>query len=335
MKKRERVMSLIQKEKTLRGFSLTELSAAIAIIAVIAGSAISMAITSDDAAKIQQTQSKLDSIEDTLGAYLAINKRLPCPSEPEWEGTPANFAVESAAGDPIVCGGTGGFTISGTNGDIRYGTLPVLTLQLPLEYYVDGWGRPFTYVVDTRFTNSPTTNTSCDGSGAAGDVANACFLYADSGDITVNDITATSRSEDVVVFVFSHGPNGHGAYFANGISGRFAASDGRGRSSGGTSEDEWQNTHLQNDGTATAMDEVFIQRPFIKGEAVTSEVFDDVTRYLTRSQLVKRTGATLYQAECVTAQAVLDASGANDCTDAANAPICEKFALEIDTICLQ
>lgn len=325
----------MQKEKTSRGFSLTELSAAIAIIAVIAGSAISMAITSDDAAKIQQTQSKLDSVEEALGAYLAINKRLPCPSEPVWAGTPANFAVESAAGDPIACGGTGGFTISGTNGDIRYGTLPVLTLQLPLEYYVDGWGRPFSYIVDTRFANSTATNTSCDGSGAASDAENACFLYAESGDITVNDITATSRSEDVVVFVFSHGPNGHGAYFANGIAGRYAANDGRGRSDGGTSDGEWQNTHLQNDGTATAMDEVFIQRPFIKGEATTSEVFDDVTRYLTRSQLVKKTGASLYQAECVTAQAVLDASGANDCTDAPNALICEKFALEIDTICLQ
>lgn len=331
-----------------RGFSLTELSAAIAIIAVIAGSAISMAITSDDAAKLQQTEAKLDAIEDALGAYLAINKRLPCPAEPVWSATPANFAVENASGDPLDCEGTGGFDIAGAGtaggvADIRYGTLPAFTLQLPGEYYIDGWGRPFTYVVDTRFTNSTTTNTTpCDGSGAASDAENACFLYATSGAITINDVTATSRTANAVVFVFSHGPNGHGAYLANGTQfnsgagvNRYYANDGRTRSSGGSSEDEWENVHLTTTGTASALNATFVQRDFLKSETTSGEVFDDLARYLTRSQLVKKTGAALYQSECVIAQTVLDSPGSNDCTSASNAPVCETFATEIDNICLQ
>ncbi len=315
------------------GFSLTELSAAIAIIAVIAGSAISVAITSDEAAKISQTRTKLDAIEDALGAYLAINKRLPCPSAPEWAAVPANFAVESASGDPVVCGGTGGFDIAGANGTIRYGTLPVLSLQLPTEYYKDGWGRPFTYVLDSRFANSVARNTTpCDGSGSASSDENKCFLYATAGDITVNDASGSARTTSAVLFVFSHGPNGHGAYFANGIAGRFNAVGGTARA---LSAAELENSHLTSAGTNDTFDAEFVQKAFIKEEALAGEVFDDIGRFMTKSQLVKKAGATLYQEECVVAKTILDSPSANDCTAEPNAPVCETFAQKIDMLCLQ
>jgi prepilin-type N-terminal cleavage/methylation domain-containing protein len=319
-----------------RGFSLTELSAAIAIIAVIAGSAISVAITSDDAAKIEQTKSKLDAIESALAGYLSINSRLPCPSEPFWGGVDDDFAIENIDGvagapNPAECVGAGGYDINSTNGELRYGTLPIKALQLPSEYYNDGWGRPFTYVVDTRFINNTATNTLCTGLGAVNSSGKACFIHAPSGDVSVNDSSGLSRTTEAVVFILSHGPNGHGAYFANGITGRFNAVSGTTRALG---SDELNNSHLSDLGADTAFDTVFVQKDFIRDEALSGDVFDDISRYMTKTQLIREAGANLYQTECLSAKEVLDSPGSNDCVDAANSAMCELFAQKIYQLCL-
>lgn len=321
------------------GFSLTELSVAIAIISVIAGSAISVAITSDEAAKIKQTSTKMDAIEDAIVGYFAIQKRLPCPAEPYWNasGHSFSFGVEAISGDagapnPATCGGLGAHSISTTNGSIEYGTLPITTLGLPDEYYKDGWGRPFVYVVDTRFANNTTTNaTPCDGTGAEGSDANSCFLYATGGDITVNDAAGDARTTSAVLLLMSLGPNGHGAYFANGQSGRFDGVDG----SRVLSADELENSHFTAAGADDTFDATFVQKAFIKDENTSGQVFDDIVRFMTRDQVVKKTGAVLYQKECVTAATILANPGSNDCTPAANEPICESFAQQIDSMCLQ
>lgn len=339
----------MKQKKSIRGFSLTELSASIAIIAVIAGSAISVAITSDDAAKKTQTISKLDAIEDALGAYLAIHKRLPCPAAPTWTAVGESFAVEANDGnDPLDCDGTGVLSTGTASPEIYHGTLPVSTLQLPSEYYIDGWGRPFSYVVYSAFTNSTATNTTpCDGTGGVASAANNCFLHNDGASIVVLDAAGQSRNsidgdnaglDDNSMggaLFFSHGPNGHGAFFANGVAGRYAANDGRLRSSGASSEYEWRNVHLTTDGTASSIDAGFVQRGFIKSEEVSGIVFDDIVRFMTRPQLVRKTGNALYQDECVVAQTIITSPGANDCTSAANEPMCETFANEINTLCLQ
>lgn len=311
-----------------KGFSLTELSVALAIVAVIAGSAISVAITSDTSAKTVQTKAKLERIVEAIGGYAAFNKRIPCPANGTLAIEDTNFGLEGAPTASLCA--SSNFN-DGSN--VFAGVVPVRTLQLPDDYMFDGWGRRFTYSVDYRFANNTTTNPDC-GTGIGN--TTICFAEATATALSVRDSTGTERTsatDRAAFLVFSHGENGHGAFTKGGSSTRinvYATSTGNTH----TFTDELENAHLSSSGTVSpAFNAIYVQKEAVNSEG--GEYFDDIAAFQTKGQLIQQAGATLYESLCTKANTIVNNPGANDCTGATSESNCESFANTLAGLCIQ
>lgn len=310
-------------------FSLTELSIAMTIIAVVAGSALSVALTGDEYAKKTQTESKLDRIEEALAAYLANNKRLPCPADGTLLITNASFGVEGTPSS-ASCG-----SANFSSAKVYAGVVPVTTLSLPDDFMFDGWGRRITYAVDYRFANNSTTNTDCDGA-----TSTVCFIdtSGDAATIKVHDASGTARTSTAVYVLISHGENGHGAFVKNGSSTRINTYiSGNPWRSGGF-DDELENAHFDNSGSNTAYNTTFVDKQFVRDEDGYTDYFDDMVRFKTKSELVKEAGTNLtsnilYDSICRDAEDIIE-NPTNACTGANSESDCTNFATEINSRCL-
>lgn len=311
-----------------KGFSLTELSVSIAIIAMIAGSALSVAITSDYATKKRETDAKLDRIEEALAGFFSINKRLPCPADGELPTTDADFGLEGVRGE--ACPNTN----FNDGANVFAGVVPIRTLQMPDDFMFDGWDRRIMYVVDYRFANNDTTvtpATDCDG-----DPADICFMDAASGSIIVDDASGNPRTSNAVYLLLSNGENGHGAYSKIGSATRIQAHYSTGAPNNylfSDVADEIENSHFSVSGANTSYDNVFVQKAFIKDEG--GEYFDDMVRFREKDQIIIEAGETMYQSICRDAKTIIDNPGASSCTGAASESNCEDFASQINERCLQ
>lgn len=312
------------------GFSLAEMSIAMVIVGFIAASAISVAITTDYTTKKNETESKLDRIEEALAGYVATNRRLPCPASGIVATTGTSFGTE---GTPTSseCPNKD-FTVA----EVRAGVVPVTTLQLPDDFMFDGWGRRIDYIVDLRFANNSTTNTNC--------TDTRCFIDAPAGSITVNDVSGTALATTAVYVLLSHGENGHGAFPKPGsatnarINGFPAGNPYRNATA---SANEFTNAKVDNAGaTVTPYTATFVIRDYARNDDTTVAAsartyFDDQLRYKTKEQVVKSAGANIYNAICRTALAIINNPGSNDCTGATDYTQCETFASEVNSQCLQ
>lgn len=321
-----------------QGFSLAEMSVVLVIVGFIASSAISVAINSDYTTKRDETESKLLRIEEALAGYVATNHRLPCPADGTLAITNANFGIELNSGaSPPVC--TKNFNV----GNIWGGVVPVTTLQLPDDFMFDGWGRRIDYIVDYRFTISETTTgATCDASGSGSDI---CFrdITAPTAStiITVKNSSGATRASNAIYVLLSHGENGHGAFPKTGsattarINGFPSGNPYRNSTA---SADELTNAKVDNDGaTVTPYTATFVMREYTRNDdtaaAATARIyFDDQLRYKTKAQLVKASGASIYEIICKTALDIIN--GSNDCVNAANSTQCETFATEANSTCL-
>ncbi len=319
------------KIMTKRGFSLTEMSTVMVVIGFIAASALSVAISSDYATKWGETESKLNRIEEALAGYLSINHRLPCPASGTAGITSASFGVEQITG--INC--TADFNDGVVGNTVWGGVVPVVTLQLPDDFMFDGWGRRIDYAVNNNFANNTTTNPGC--------ASSACFIDKAAGTITVNDASDTAIVTNAVYVLLSHGENGHGAFPKPGsaittrLNGFPAGNPYRDATA---SAHEFTNAKSDNSGTNTTYTATFVTRDYTRNDDTTAAAsartyFDDQLRYRTKSQIVKATGAAIYDSVCSTALAIVNNPGANDCTGAIDHTQCETFATEINSRCLQ
>lgn len=321
------LLKFSMKLKCIRGFSLTELSVSIAIIAMIAGAAISVAINSDESAKTTQTKSKLDRIQESLSGYLTANGRLPCPASGSLSIVSPSFATEgdrTPASGGSICG-----QANFNNGVNTYsGAVPVRTLQLPDDFMFDGWGRRFTYVVDYRFANNTLTNTDCDGVNS-----NICFPDTIGGEIIVQDASGANRLADAIYVLFSHGTNGHGAFNKIGSSTRINSySNTSGNSYSFLSELE--NSHLNSSGANTTYNSTFVLKEPIENEG--AEYFDDIVRFETKPSIIKDSGILFFDSLCRQAKFISDNPlEINSCTNAIDEDSCEVIAIIINQRCLQ
>lgn len=315
-----------------KGFSLTELSVSLVIIGTIAASAISMAITNDSYNKIRETNDKMDRIEEALAGFVSINQRLPCPADGTLAITHANFGLE---GTPTTTScPNANFNYGANATKISGGVIPTTTLQLPDDYMFDGWGRRFTYVVNVYDANNSTTNTNCY-------TDYFCFISVWNLAFTINfDAGGMPWPQDVTYILISHGENGHGAYPKNGGATRINGFPvGNPYRSGSAAELE--NAELDVNGNATAFDNVFVYKNFVKKDdttlaAASREYFDDIIRYKDHSKLVWDTGYYWHNYFCVYAKNVIDNPGStNDCTGAADEGMCQNFATEVYNRCLR
>lgn len=200
-----------------KGFTLLELSVVLVIIALVTGMALQAGVSVVSTARLTATQQKMAAIDQALLQYRTVNGRLPCPGDLTLTTTAANFGYEagSSTGSAIVvgtgaCTGAGmlpqaNFTGSGvtnTSATAAEGALPALTLGLPADFMVDGWGNRLRYAVDVSMTAN----------GAFGNTPIGCT----AGAITINDANNNARSTSSIYALLSHGANGHGAYTSNG-----------------------------------------------------------------------------------------------------------------------
>lgn len=323
-------MNKLLKERYYKGFSFVELSISLVLIGLIASSAISLAISSDYWTKKNETENKLDKIEEALAGFVENNLRLPCPADGTLAINDANFGVEDLKDEEAGIGDNTciSHNFEGTRG--QGGVVPVSSLQLPNDFMFDGWGRRISYYVDLKFIYSADT-TNCHNS--------VCFKDNPNGALTVNDASGATRTTEAVYVLISHGENGHGAFLKNG-SGTDSRLNFFGNSNPHATDslDEYENAELSSAGLTTTIDDIFVMKEYLKDEDATSgatnEIFDDIVRFKEKPYLVHAAGAVIYNASCEAAANVIENPGNNDCTGVPNESECETAATEIALRCV-
>lgn len=253
-----------------------ELSIVLVIISVIIGSALSVGTTRSNIARIEQTEAKLNRIEDALGAYLVLNGRLPCPARGNMQTTDSTFGVEWRNGSNDDCHGD--MEPSGAT-EIFVGVVPVITLNLPDEFMFDGWGRRITYIVDDNFAKLA-----------------ADFAATNQGRIIVEDLaspTPNERTDSAIMVLISHGDDGEGAW----LKGATTASNARFNPSGAAlTGGQLKNAH--DPGDFDSIDATFAQGSRSSG-------FDDIVRYKLKWQVVRMAGGIIDSDICELASRTL------------------------------
>lgn len=295
------------------GFSLVELSVVLTIVGITMGSALTLATKKTESDKIEETNTKMDIIEDALETFLITYQRLPCPAQGDDRQGETTYMTAGVAS-------TGGCTLASFNsGNVYAGVIPLRNstangenINLPIDLRFDGWGRRFTYAVDFRFANNSATNGACDS-----DVGDVCFKFISNGSITVNDSSGNPLTTTAVYVLISHGKNGRGAWY-----GDYASVDAI-QLPDSTDSDELEN------GGETTFDTTFVQ----KDETAT---FDDIVRYKTKSQLVVDAGGITDEGLCTAALYQVDNPGdaAATCTGIADETNCRAIAAKVSDLCL-
>src|SRR2546426_9635364 len=115
-----------------RGFTLTELTMALPITALLTAGAMIPLTAQIEVRNVADTQRTMESIRDAIIGFAQANGRLPCPAS---GNTPAGAV---GAGTEVLginsCANAGG----------AFGVVPWATLGVP---ETDAWGRRFSYRV--------------------------------------------------------------------------------------------------------------------------------------------------------------------------------------------
>lgn len=328
----QRMFTSSPRTNYIRGFSLVELSVSLAIIGMIASSAISVAVTNDFSMKQSETNAKMDRIEEALAGFLSANFRLPCVANGATGVTNAAFGTEgtmAATAGGAVCS-QANFTV----GTTYAGVVPVATLQLPEDFMFDGWGRRITYVTQKQWVNNSTTNSTCDGT-----TNTVCFIDTAAGTLTVNDASGGARTSQGIYVLLSHGENGHGAFIKNGSATRFNGFPAGNPYRDGSAA-ELENAHFSNGGAdILPYNTTFVMKEYVRKDdttlaAANREYFDDIVRFKTKEQAAKDAGAVIYDSICRDVRAIIDHPGVNACTGALEEAACEAMATEVAQRCL-
>lgn len=239
----------------IKGFSLIELTTVVFIISLIIGMGLDIATDATTANRIRTTQEKMEAIEKALLQYLQANTWLPCPADPDNINSDPLYASIITEGQCFRLGN------SGVSSTYAVGILPTRDMGLSDSYLVDGWGRNFTYIVNTQSTS--------DGGFAA---------LKKSGDyIKIQRETSTGTetfASNIVYAVISHGQNGYGAYLPVGGGAKLP-----------NDLDEVSNAEFEN-----SDDDNVLTLQVDRSDA-NNESFDDIIAYKTKSQLLLDTGS--------------------------------------------
>jgi prepilin-type N-terminal cleavage/methylation domain-containing protein len=195
------------------GFTLIEMAIVVVIIGILMAAGLRVASVQRDSAAYSATRTKQEAIKQALINYLRNNQRLPCPDTKVGGGnTPSPGTISfgiAAPPDGIENRAAAAVVPDVTVGcDVRFGVLPWVTLGLPRDAAIDGFGNFFTYAV------------SADPSSANDWNETATFNTGLLGGFTVNsranNALAVSLNEIAVVVVVSHGKDGLGAWAVKG-----------------------------------------------------------------------------------------------------------------------
>lgn len=188
----------MKKKVNQSGFTLAEIAIVLAIIGIAMTMGLKMLTATLENTAISETQTKQERIKLALVSFLRSNGRLPCPDTAKpatgIEVTPCNASV-----------------------DLGYGVPPWLTLQIPRDAVLDGWGNLFSYRVANSFApvlknwTSKTVGTPFNINELSTSSVALIIQERDTPASVLNQIT-----DRAVVVILSHGKNGLGALTTRG-----------------------------------------------------------------------------------------------------------------------
>lgn len=171
-------MHRILRQGHQRGFTLIEIAVVLLILSVILIAAMGVINAQVKKFGFEQTDKHREVVSEYLKMYLRTNRHLPC-ADSDQDGIENRTGPNPA--DPC-------------DANAYEGVTPYVTLGLDRDLALDGWDNFFTYRVTPSWT---ITNTFAIGSGNAG---------------VLDNIDTTGATEESVVVLISHGPNGLGAF---------------------------------------------------------------------------------------------------------------------------
>ena len=184
-----------------RGYSLIELSVAMVIVGILVAGAVSAYDIYLQQKKVTLTRDNQITIKDALDEFLAANGRYPCPAPIDAPSGDANMGNEVCTA-PTITVVTGLRDVDGLPGNdpVLIGTVPTRTLNLSDQVMRDGYNRRMTYAVSATLTDDALFNN-------------------DNGVIAIEDAdgnSAITPADAGHYIITSHGPDGLGAYSAEG-----------------------------------------------------------------------------------------------------------------------
>ena len=135
-----------------RAFTFIELSVIITILSVVMTSSIFVTQSITNKRKEQITIDKIEVIKNSLDNYFTLYKKYPCPADLSLDIYDYNNGASSDIKDSLECNDL----LAGVkviNNDNYYGAIPTKTLNLSLNYALDGWGKKFSYVISKSSKN--------------------------------------------------------------------------------------------------------------------------------------------------------------------------------------
>lgn len=255
-----------------RGFTLTELSVVLVIVALLIGGMMIPLSAQQDIRYTVETQKALSSAQDALLGFAAANGRLPCPASETSNGL-ESFCANPDPGQTCV-----ETTAVQSLGRCKYpadGYLPAATLALaPVDpitkLLLDGWGNPIRYAV--VFVADPASSGSATRyifTGATG-MKSRTFssLAGDPNQRICPDSTcASSLTTQAVLVVWSTGKNA--------------------KSTGGTGSDEMENPNPNSGTNPDPNANRFVSHTPAPAGAIGGE-FDDQVTWLSPHTLYNR-----------------------------------------------
>jgi prepilin-type N-terminal cleavage/methylation domain-containing protein len=238
------------ESEKLHGFTLVELTIVLVLAGIVMTMGLGMVTATLENAAYSETKAKQAQIKTSLLGYLRTNGHLPCPTVPSSTGG--------------LVSGTAALSCTGSESD-GYGVVPWITLGLPRESVIDGWGSYFTYKVAKRWTakSSPANDFTIN------------ELTKPTAALTIQGVNAegaaleTTTTEAVVVIV-SHGKNGHGAQTQKVVA-RLPVTD----------------AGLGEAANADVNTTTFILRPVTIDPAAFNGAYDDLVTYLKAQDLLQ------------------------------------------------
>ena len=260
--------------KNKKAYTLIELSITILIISLLMAGVFSFATGSINNAKSALTTQRINDVYKSMGVYLMVNKRLPCPAS-ILTSKVNNISYGQEAGGGVGCEGAGVYK-SSTSGNLFFGGVPIKALNLSSEYAEDGYGNKFNYIIDRRFTyNFINTGSTLDDVGPSFGTADLTANIMTVQEKQANNIDFSVLSNQAIFILLSAGENGLGAFNAEtGI-----------QNTASTEIEEVNNqittgfNDIPSPPTAT-FDNIFTD------DSLGSEDYDDIVSYKTRDNFV-------------------------------------------------
>jgi len=175
------------------GFSLLELALVLVILGIMGGMALPLLKARISHAAILKTRDNQEYVLTAIAAFVAKNRRFPCPAVPHVTGE--NYGVEPRE--------------RRCPGSKAEGIVPFRTLGISENFAKDGFKRWMTYVVDSNLADKEHENNIHAVSGGR------LIVYNEQEQPVIVD-QAPRNPNFIALVLISHGESGVGAFVGNG-----------------------------------------------------------------------------------------------------------------------